>query len=73
MEFNYKEKAFQFEFDADSSIKAPTIIYVPNIQYPNGYDIKISDGLIEKKEREQLIFIKTKRDGLHIVSITEIP
>jgi len=73
MDFNYKEKTFDFEFDADSSIEAPTIIYVPYIQYSNGYEIKISDGNIDKKETEQLVFIRTKKDGVHTINITKTP
>jgi len=73
MEFNYKDKSFKFEFDADSSIKALTIIYVPHIQYPKGYQIKVSEGDIEKKDAEQLVFIRTKKDGVHTINITKIP
>lgn len=72
MEFNRKEGTFYFEFDGKVSIKAATVIYVPEIQYPNGYEIKISEGNIEKKEAEQLIFIKTKKDGVHTVKITRV-
>ncbi len=69
MEFNFKEKSFNFEFDADSSIKAPTIIYVPKIQYPYGYEIKVSEGKIIKREGEQLRYIKVEKDGIHTVNI----
>ncbi|MFX0040683.1 MAG: cellulase family glycosylhydrolase [Candidatus Heimdallarchaeota archaeon] len=73
MNFNYKEKTFNFEFDADSSIGAPTIIYIPNIQYPNRYEIELNEGEIDQKENEQLIFIKTRKDGIHILNISAIP
>jgi len=71
MEFNFKEKSFNFEFDADSSIKAPTIIYVPKIQYPNGYEMKVSEGNIIKKADEQLVQIEIEKDGIHTVNITK--
>ena len=70
MEFNYKEKTFYFEFDGDSTISAPTIIYVPKIQFPEGYKIEISEGEIKKIENEQLVFINIKKDGIHSVKIT---
>jgi len=73
MDFNYKEKTFNFKFDADSSIDAPTIIYVPYIQYPNGYKIEVSEGEIGKKETKQLVFIRTKKDGVHTINITKAP
>ena len=69
MEFNFKEKSFNFEFDADSSIKAPTIIYVPKIQYPYGYEIKVSEGKIFNKADEQLVHIEVEKDGIHTVNI----
>jgi len=72
MSFNYKEKTFNFEFDADSSIQAPTILYIPNIQYPNGYKIEVSEGEIDKKDTEQLVLLRTMKDGVHTIKITEI-
>jgi hypothetical protein len=69
MEFNFKEKSFRFKYDADSSIKAPTIIYVPKIQYPSGYEIKVSEGAIIKKADEQLVQIDVEKDGIHVVDI----
>ncbi|MFW9971035.1 MAG: hypothetical protein ACFFDF_12650, partial [Candidatus Odinarchaeota archaeon] len=71
MEFNYKEKTFYFEFDANSYISSPTIIYIPKIQFPEGYDIKITEGELKKNEDEQLIFINTKKDGIHSVKIKQ--
>ncbi|UCC19054.1 MAG: hypothetical protein JSV62_13245, partial [Promethearchaeota archaeon] len=69
MEFNFKEKRFHFVFNGDSSIKEPTIIYVPKIQYPKGYHIQISEGQIEKKEERQLVFVEIENDGIHKVDI----
>jgi hypothetical protein len=70
MEFNYKEKTFYFEFEGDPTISAPTIIFVPIIQFPRGYEVKISEGELKKDEDKQLIFIKIKNDGIHIVKIS---
>ena len=68
MKFNIKKGLFLFEFDADKSIKTPTTIYIPKIQYPNGFKITISEGEI-KKEDEQIVSIKIYKSGLHIVKI----
>ena len=70
MEFKIKNKKFLFEFDADKSIKTPTIIYVPNIQYPNGYNIEVSEGKIKKVVDKQLVEIKIEQSGPHTVNIT---
>ncbi|MFX1567448.1 MAG: cellulase family glycosylhydrolase [Promethearchaeota archaeon] len=72
MEFIYKEKTFNFDYEADSSLEAPTIIYVPQIQYPNGFKIEVSEGNIDKNEKEQLVFIRTKKDGVHNIKIGQI-
>jgi hypothetical protein len=68
MEYNMKKGKFLFEFEGDISIKAPTILYVPKIQYPNGFDITVSEGDI-KKDEEQHVSIKIHKNGLHIVKI----
>ncbi len=70
MEFNFEDKKFYFEFDGDSSIKSPTIIFVPRIQYPDGYDIEVFGGEIDKRVDKQLVFIHIKHDGVHRVKIT---
>lgn len=71
MDFDYKEKTFTFEFDAESSLDAPTIIYVPQIHYPYGFKIDISEGDITKNEKEQLILIRTKKNGIHKIEINK--
>lgn len=72
MEFYIKDGTFNFEFDGKTSIQAPTIIYIPKIHYPNGYEIIVSEGEIKKEEDIQLVFVKIKEDGFHSVNITRI-
>ena len=72
MEFKIKEGKFFFEFDGDSTIIAPTTLYIPNIQYPNGYEIEVSEGEIQKEEDGQIVIVKIKEDGIHTVNITRI-
>ncbi|MHA1804456.1 MAG: cellulase family glycosylhydrolase [Promethearchaeota archaeon] len=60
MEFILKKGIFIFEYEADSSLKTPTIIYIPSMQYPKGYKIEILNNSnnvkIEKKEHFLKIF-----------------
>lgn len=70
MEFNRKEGTFLFEFEADASITAPTIIYVPKIHYPQGYKIGVSIGETELKDDEQIVKIITKESGTCTVKIS---
>jgi hypothetical protein len=72
MEFDLKEGSFLFEFDGDASISAPTILYAPKIQYSNGYNIKISEGTIEKNEEKQLLYFSIEKDGVHTIKISRI-
>jgi len=69
MEFIVKNGKFLFEFDGDKSINAPTIIYIPDIQYPQGYNIEVSEGKIKKFEEKQIVEIKIKQNGPHIVTV----
>ncbi len=57
MQFNYKKGYFSFSYEANGSIKAPTLIYVPSIQFPNGYEIKLSEETIQVKEKDQILEI----------------
>jgi len=72
MEFSIKDGSFYFEFYGDASMKASTVIFIPRIHYPNGYDIRISEGEIQKDEKNQLVSIKIKENGVHTVKITQI-
>ncbi len=70
MEFHLKKGTFLFEFEGDTSIDAPTELYIPTRHYPNGFDINITEGAVIKQE-EQLVFIKIHQDGFHTISITK--
>ena len=71
MEFNKKNGTFIFEFEAMSYIKDPTVLYVPKIQYPNGFKIDISQGQIVPNEDEQLVFVETQFDGICYITISK--
>jgi len=47
MAFDIRKKTFFFEFRHDPEIEAPTEIFVPNYQYPEGYAVEVSDGSYE--------------------------
>jgi len=72
MDFQMKEGFFYFEFDGDISIKGPTVLYIPRIHYPNGYNINLSEGEIQKDEKNQLLSIFIKENGVHVIKITKI-
>jgi len=72
MNFQMKEGFFYFEFDGEVSIKGPTVLYIPRIHYPNGYNINISEGEIQKDEKNQLVSIIIKENGIHTIKVTRI-
>ncbi|MFW9785243.1 MAG: cellulase family glycosylhydrolase [Candidatus Heimdallarchaeota archaeon] len=71
-EFNIKTGSFYLEFDGETSIKESTLIYVPKVHYPNGFEVKVSEGKILKEENKQVIKIKIQENGVHIVNISRI-
>jgi hypothetical protein len=52
--FDYKKGEFIFEFFDDGNVTAPTEIYLPKIQFPDGFTIELSDGSLEKSSEDQV-------------------
>jgi hypothetical protein len=44
MSFDLDSRVFEFEFRPDPAVTAPTEIFVPDYQYPNGYTVELSGG-----------------------------
>jgi hypothetical protein len=66
--FNMKKKVFNFKFRHDPSINAPTEIIIPSFQYPDGFQVEISDGRFEIDLSGQVLyyFHSTSHDTHHI-------
>jgi hypothetical protein len=47
MRFDRRRRVFEFAFRHDPDVSAPTEIFVPAFQYPNGYRVEVSDGSFE--------------------------
>jgi hypothetical protein len=60
---------FEFVFNADPTIKAATEIFVPRLQYPDGYSIESSSGRIEQNSERQLAMVTAEKAGEVRVSI----
>ena len=58
-----------FEFFAEPSIEAATELYIPRIQYPEGYQFELSDGEGEPSAEDQLLRIQTAHNGFHRIRI----
>ncbi len=55
MSFDLKTRVFEFEFRHAANVTAPTEIFAPNYQYPQGYQVDVSDGAYEIDRVEQTV------------------
>jgi hypothetical protein len=69
MSFSRKRKVFLFEFVADPTIDAPTILYIPEIQYPHGYRVDPPDLPLEGTKDPQLMAFRVHDAGIYSVQI----
>lgn len=44
MRFDQRRRVFEYTFRHDPAVTVPTELFMPNIQYPNGYQVTVSDG-----------------------------
>ena len=63
MHFDPRSATFLFRFRHDPAIEAPTLLYVPNIHYPNGDRVQAPEGEIERMEDEQLLLVRFHSPG----------
>ena len=56
--FDMASRVFEFEFRHDPQVIAPTEIFVPSFQYPQGYRAEVSDGTVEIDEAQQRLIYR---------------
>jgi hypothetical protein len=70
MSFDIKRRVFEFEFRHDASIQAPTEIFVPGYQYPEGYTVKVTGGTYDMDlEKQRLIYYPADGPGVHTICV----
>jgi len=70
MQFDLATRTFEFEFRHDLSVSAPTEIFVPNYQYPNGYVVEVSDGTYGTDPAGQtLVYLHGTDQDVHRVRV----
>ncbi len=70
MSFNYRTRTFDFAFRHDPAVQAPTEIFVPNYQYPRGYQVEVSDGSYEADRSSQmLIYHHSEERETHYIRV----
>ncbi len=68
--FDMTSRTFDFSFQHDDAVDAPTEIFVPRYQYPDGCDVTVSDGSFEMNEAKQvLVYRHDTRTPTHTIKI----
>ncbi|MFX1265967.1 MAG: hypothetical protein ACFFH0_11345, partial [Promethearchaeota archaeon] len=70
MDFSAKSGDFLFEFEADTAIEGPTVIFVPRIQYLQGFDIESSQGSTDHLPDSQLVLVHSEVSGTHRIRLS---
>jgi hypothetical protein len=72
MRFSRREGVFLLEYRADPRIHLPTEIFVPELQYPNGFDTKINGADVEVlwDDADRLLRLSTTEEGEVSVAVT---
>ncbi len=58
MAFDLQHRRFTFEFRHDPALTAPTEFFIPALQYPQGYQITLSDGEYQRDEENQRLLYR---------------
>lgn len=58
MAFDIQCRVFEFEFRHDPEVAAATEIFVPELQYPQGYRVEVSDGAVERDPARQTLIYR---------------
>ncbi len=70
MSFNSRRKVFRLVFRHDQQESAPTEIFLPNLHYPAGVRVELSDGRWElDAELQVLIYAHTQAQEVHAVTL----
>jgi hypothetical protein len=70
MSFDIQKTIFEFTFRHDSNAQAPTEIFLPDYQYPDGCHVVVSDGTFEMDRANQtLIYHYTAEKHTHTILV----
>lgn len=71
--FDVQKREFVFRFRHDPAVTEPTLIFLPNFQYPEGYEVQVSDGEHEMKPQEQLLlYTYNPQHEIHFIRVTPV-
>jgi hypothetical protein len=71
MSYDMHSAAFEFVFRHDQAVTEPTEFFIPAYQYPQGYQVSVSDGTYEiDTQNQRLLYRHSERDMPHFVRVT---
>ena len=74
LSFDFKTGVFEYEFLHDLSVDAPTEVFVPDLHYPGGCRVEVSDGAYELDvENQRLAYQPSQDREVHTIRITRLP
>lgn len=70
MSYDFHSGVFEYVFRHDPSVTQPTEFYIPSYQYPQGYEVTVSDGTYEiDTQHQRLIYRHSERDMPHFIRV----
>ncbi len=63
MAFDLKRRVFHLAFRHEPTVQAPTEIFVPNLHYPDGCEVEVSDGAYTIDRVAQMLTYRHGSDG----------
>jgi hypothetical protein len=69
MGFDLATRTFVLEFQPDPQVTAPTEIFVPDFQYPNGYRVEVSDGTYHMDTNTMTLTVYPGQQAVHTLHI----
>lgn len=69
LKFDYRSGRFEFTFESNSTVAAPTVLFVPRLQYPNEIEVKVTEGEVRFDREKQILEYQTQRPGIHTILI----
>lgn len=61
--FDRETRTFELEVESDPEVAAPTVVFVPRVQYPNGVRVEVSAGETSHDEKRQRLEWQTDARG----------
>jgi len=58
LSFDMRRRVFEFAFRHDPAVTVPTEIFVPHLQYRQGFQVEVSDGVVEVDRPRQLVIYR---------------